>query len=87
MSEASTRDMVLDIGVTTESIQVTGHTSLGDYHGEVGTMCRSYVIEMPLSIAMYSTRQPGSRFVLERRPGFARRRPPADGAAPGGWRK
>src|SRR6266550_4956379 len=45
-----TQDMALEIGVTTESIQVTGRTSLVETaNGEVGTTVQvSHVLEMPL---------------------------------------
>ena len=45
-----TQDLVLEIGGTTESIEVTGHTSLVETaNGEVGTTVQvSHVLEMPL---------------------------------------
>src|SRR6266849_5480134 len=45
-----TQDMVMEIGVTTESIQVTGRTSLVETaNGAVGTTVQvSHVLEMPL---------------------------------------
>jgi hypothetical protein len=45
-----TQDLVLEVGGTTESIQVSGHTSLVETtNGEVGTTVQvSHVLEMPL---------------------------------------
>ena len=73
-----TQDLVMEVGGTTESVQVTGKTSLVETtSGSVGTtvQVKLRTRDAARRSQRLQSRQYGSRRLHERRPGFARRRP------------